>query len=186
MAVILSIFLTLILEEFMTIVFAIMLVAFALLYYSGRHTVAAAGQAEINTRLRLFQHVHNETINRAAVQSVDGVLQSRNRIFTLIEENSATVYLQKSLVFFAQSLFELTSSFGLALVFLVMHFDPHRSDYTYVVLLYIFSMLAQHLYALLDLRFTKTVADLKVMQDRKFAATNDGGLAASGAVAANK
>lgn len=181
-----TIWLTVLLDEIVTIVFAAMMVAFALLYYSWRHSVAAAGQAEIDTRLRLFQHVHNETINRAAVQSVDGVLQSRNRIFTLIEENSATVYLQKSLVFFAQSLFDLTSCCGLALVFVVMHFDQYRSEYTYIVLMYMCSMVGQHLYTLLDLRFTKIVADLKVVHDRKFAATSDGGRIASGAVAANK
>lgn len=186
MAIILSICMPFMFDDFFVVPFALLLADFAILYYSLRSTVAAAGQTEYETRLRLFQHVHNETSNRAVLQSADCVLQSRNRIFNLIEDNSAAVYLQRSLVFFAQTGLDLAQSVGLVLVFVTLHFDPHRSDYSYLVMLYFYNIVVTHLNALLDQRFTKIVADLKIVHDRKFAATNDGLVAMGGGAAVTK
>lgn len=91
------------------------------------------------------------------------------RIFKLIEDNSASIYLQKSLVFFVQFLFECTHGIGLPILFAVFHFDPYHYDYMYVLGLYMYYMVSMHLAALLDLRFTKNLADQKLISGRKFA-----------------
>lgn len=125
------------------------------------------------------------------------------RIFNLIEDNSAAVYLEKSLVYFVQFLFEcihgshmfeisaniaqpillsqyITHSInsfsqlavGLPVLFTVLHCDPYHYDYMYVLALYVYYMVSMHLMGLVDLRFTKNLADQKLINVRKFASVS--------------
>lgn len=79
MVIFVTMFIVCLYDRNLVIVIAIVLLAFVVLYYTLRNTIDAVGQSESDIRLRLFRNVHNEMLNRAVMQSIDGVLPSRNK-----------------------------------------------------------------------------------------------------------
>lgn len=79
MTVVMAIWLSFMYDHFVSLAVIVLPVQFAVLYYTFRHTNSAAGLREIDSRLKLFENVHNDVINRSVLQSTDVVLQSRNK-----------------------------------------------------------------------------------------------------------
>lgn len=79
MVIFVTMFMVLLYDNNLVIVITVLLLAFVVLFYTLRTTIDAVGQSESDIRLKLFRNVHNEMLNRAVVQSIDGVLPSRNK-----------------------------------------------------------------------------------------------------------
>lgn len=77
--VVLAIWVAFLYDPFLVFAVAVLPMQFIILYFAFRHTNSAAGLKEIDSRLKLFENIHNDVSNRAALQSADYVLQSRNK-----------------------------------------------------------------------------------------------------------
>jgi ABC-type multidrug transport system fused ATPase/permease subunit len=129
----------------------ILLTGFGLICHKVRFTISHLYHKESESRQKFFMTVTNHLRCRIVIQSMDRVMEFCKLSDSLIEENTAAIFLRKSIKYHAQFLMNCLLGFGFSIVCLTVLLTPFSklNPYRYILAVFSYYSLGYHLNRLL-------------------------------------